>query len=188
MELIQEHVATSIIGKRKFDRYRCSCGKIFNTCRAAVKKGRVKSCGCSRRKKGFKNPQEYIAWIGMRARCHNKNHSAYKHYGARGIFVCDRWMNSFENFIEDMGEKPTKNHTLERIDNNKGYNPKNCEWATWKKQSKNKRGFAVFEYEKTRYTAKEMAYKLGITTDSLNYRYYQKKMSLKEIMEELNVA
>jgi hypothetical protein len=75
----------------------------------------------------------------MKRRCHNINYSQYFYYGGRGITVCDRWINSFENFIADMGEKPSSLHSLDRIDNNGNYEPSNCRWATSSEQRINQR-------------------------------------------------
>jgi len=77
----------------------------------------------------------------MLQRCNNPNHSHYKYYGGRGIKVCDRWLESFENFYEDMGERP-EDLTLDRIDVNKGYYPENCKWSTRSEQNSNKRVYA----------------------------------------------
>jgi hypothetical protein len=72
----------------------------------------------------------YKTWRGMIRRCDNTKGSSYKYYSGRGITVCDKWINSFSAFIFDMGRKPTDQHQLDRIDNDKGYEPGNCRWAT----------------------------------------------------------
>jgi hypothetical protein len=75
----------------------------------------------------------------MLQRCNNPRQPAYSDYGGRGIKVCDRWQESFENFLSDMGPRPSDEHSIERIDNDKGYEPTNCRWATAKEQRANQR-------------------------------------------------
>lgn len=84
---------------------------------------------------------EYFTWGAIKQRCYNPNHQKFEEYGGRGITVCKRWKDSFENFLEDMGKKPTPKHTLDRIDNSKGYSPKNCRWVTRSIQGSNRRKF-----------------------------------------------
>ncbi|MCK4525923.1 hypothetical protein KAW18_01025 [candidate division WOR-3 bacterium] len=87
-------------------------------------------------KNGKRSP-EYRCWEQMKARCQNSNNISYENYGGRGISICERW-HSFENFYEDMGDKP-EGLTLERKNNNGNYEPGNCQWTTWKEQNNNRR-------------------------------------------------
>lgn len=104
---------------------------------ASLKSGATKSCGCLQKEiaskrlhqHGKSNTSTYSVWKGMNHRCFDSNHPAYKHYGGRGITVCERWANSFENFLADMGERPT-NSEIDRTDNQQGYSPDNCKWVS----------------------------------------------------------
>lgn len=136
----------------------CDCGKEICANLYHVKSGHTVSCGCERlgalkkawqvnKKHGHsrrdsngerKPTSEFTTWQMMKDRCFNRNSTSFKYYGARGISVCDRWCNSFENFLADMGPKPA-GLTLDRINNDGNYEPANCRWATAKEQVDNRR-------------------------------------------------
>ena len=84
------------------------------------------------------NKLEYKSWDGMKSRCLNPNNDKYERYGGRGIKVCDRWANSFKDFLTDMGKRPSKKYSIDRIDNDGNYEPSNCRWATKAEQECNK--------------------------------------------------
>lgn len=145
---IRYRLVTAKSGKtrrRQFVSCRCSyCGGVSE--KQARNAHRDKSCGCQKNKHkikhGMRNTQTYRSWASMRTRTTNLNCTDFKYYGGRGIKVCDRWLNSFETFLEDMGECPT-GHSLDRIDNSRGYEPGNCRWADAKLQGRNRRSSRI---------------------------------------------
>ena len=121
----------------------------------------------------------------MKARCLNPRNKHYKDYGGRGITVCDRWLHSFENFLEDMGERP-EGTSLDRYpDTNGNYEPENTRWATAREQGRNKRGSIVVEYQNQRMSLVEFAEMHDIPYEKVRMRYRNKKMPLEEILREL---
>jgi hypothetical protein len=119
----------------------CDCGHRHIARGGDLRAGKIKSCGClmGNVRHGGHGTPEYRAWMAMKTRCSNPRTIGWKNYGGRGIKVHDRWLTSFEMFLEDMGRKPTSRHTLERVNNALGYSPNNCAWATYQQQAQNKR-------------------------------------------------
>lgn len=157
-------------GKRRRGYWRCicRCGTHCVVGSDNLRNGIARSCGCysrdvarellrtlSTRHRQAKTPT-YNAWASMRQRCDNPRTKSYKHYGGRGIHVCPRW-SDFANFFEDVGEKPTPKHSLERINHNGHYEPKNVKWATHQEQCNNRRNNVWVEYHGRRMTLTQAA-------------------------------
>lgn len=157
----------------------CDCGNLKEVSTYALHSGHSKSCGCyhGRYKHGMHKSAEYQAWADMRGRCQNKNHKSYDGYGGRGILVCERW-NSFENFIADIGLRPSSDLSLERINNEKGYSPDNCKWATRTVQNRNRRDNRFITFNDETHCLSGWAAKLGIHVGTLSHRL--KKWSVEK--------
>lgn len=121
---------------------------------------------------GLKKTPEYNSWVAMKGRCYNNNDSHYHRYGGRGIKVCDRWLNSFINFLDDMGNKPTTKHSLDRIDNDGDYSPDNCRWVTNIEQGNNKSDTVFVEYNGIKKTIRQWSDFTGISYKTLRQRLF----------------
>lgn len=119
-------------------------------------------------KNRYYNYPEYNSWTSMKTRCYNKNSARYYLYGERGVRVCSRWLNSFENFITDMGRRPLKNHSLDRFPNMNGdYCPENCRWATPQEQARNRRSNLMLSNGKELLCLADWANKLDVDYEKL---------------------
>lgn len=184
---MQRFGSWTVIGVDPDPRYRlcvCDCGtqkrvKFWN-----IKTGLSTSCGCvaarnasarahlmheAKTTHGKSGSRAYGIWCGMKDRCGNPNSAYYAYYGGRGVKVCDRWRDSFENFLADMGE-PGPQETIERIDNDGGYEPSNCKWATRKEQQNNRRVSRKITHNGRTMTAKQWSEEAGIHINTLIQR------------------
>jgi hypothetical protein len=169
--------------KKPFYKCLCNCGNIFSTDKYSLLNGVTKSCGCGivHYTHGMSKTKIYRIWVSMKERCYNKTNKRYPDYGGRGINICNRWLYSFENFLEDMGEHP-ENMTLERIDNNKGYELNNCKWATPKEQASNRRNNVYLTYQGQTKLLKTWAKEFHLKEQTLRKRI-SRKWSTKRALE-----
>lgn len=168
-------------GRRLFWLCRCQCGTCKAVSRNHLSSGHAQSCGCLRREKaatlkrthGRSDSVEHRIWRGIKSRCHNPNSRQYADYGGRGILVCKRWKASFEAFFTDMGPRPSANHSIDRINNDRGYSPENCRWAERKQQNRNSRHNHLFTYNEETLCLAEWADRFGISPATLSYRLHR---------------
>lgn len=151
--------------------FKCDCGKEVNVRLSNFRSGAVASCGCGHRRyrEGVYKSLAYRSWDMMKQRCTNPKDPAYHNYGGRGIQVCERWLE-FGPFHEDMGERPSKDHSLDRIDNNGNYEPGNCRWATRSEQNSNRRDNVRLTLDGRTMTATQWAKHAGINPGTFRSR------------------
>lgn len=148
---------------------RCVCGTEREVASRSLVRGRTRSCGCSTNKThGGTYTSEYRTWCAMRARCQNANNKNYFRYGGRGIGIDPRWGN-FENFLADMGTRPPDT-TLERLNNEAGYGPGNCVWATVIEQANNRRSNRLVTFNGATRTVTQWAHETGLSRNVIQLR------------------
>jgi hypothetical protein len=148
---------------------KCDCGTERDVSRSRLLDGSSTSCGCARDEASSKNwtihggsrTLTYSIWKGIIARCFNESNRGYKHYGGRGITMCDRWRNSFVEFLNDMGEKP-QGFTIERINVNGNYCKENCKWASYLEQGRNRRNNKKYTFMGKNVTVQEAIDMAGV--------------------------
>jgi hypothetical protein len=186
---VEPHIQPNGKKRRKF-LCLCDCGNEKYFLIENLKDGGTKSCGCyakehpSRKTHGLIRTIEYRSWCDMKNRCYNINLSNYKDYGGRGIKVCDRWLESFENFLADMGHKPTHQHSIDRIDVNGNYEPSNCRWATMKEQCNNRRNNILIIHNNIKKPFSEWASDNNISYNLLYQRINRDKMSFENAIKK----
>lgn len=177
---------------RKYAKCKCSCGNIFELRYDSL--GKTKSCGCLKKEQdkinllhrthGLSGTKLWNTHQGMLNRCYRKSDERYNNYGGRGIKVCEEWKNSFESFVEwslNNGFVNSNKYSIDRIDNNLGYSPNNCRWATSKEQCRNRRSNVFVSYKGKNITLVELSEKTGIPYKRIWSRY-KRGNTLKEII------
>lgn len=172
---------------RRKMRCRCDCGNEVIVYEFNLKRSHThtRSCGCHRKEVlsrgsknsishgetcGGKDSKEYLAWIGMRVRCHDESSPGWSNYGGRGIVVCERWKDSFSQFLDDMGRAPSSKHSVDRIDNQGNYEPGNCRWATVEQQQRNRRNNRLVTHEGLTLSIIEWVERTGISHQTIRNR------------------
>lgn len=166
-------------GKHTVWKCKCECGNIIDVYSTHLNQGKSTSCGCLRVElikersttHGKSKTRLNNIYNTMKQRCYNESNSCFYRYGARGITICDEWENSFKAFYAwSMANGYADNLTIDRIDNNKGYSPDNCRWATVKEQSNNRRNNHLITYNGKTQTMTQWAEELGINKSTLRSR------------------
>mgnify|MGYP001582451830 CR=1 len=151
---------------------RCECGAMTTVAGTQLRRGHTRTCSrrCGHTRHDMARTPEYRAWQAMKDRCYNSHNARFSDYGGRGITVCDHWRNSFAHFLADMGPRPSPKHSLERIDNDLGYCPENCEWATPREQANNRRTCRYITHDGRTQCVTAWARELGIRQNTFDAR------------------
>lgn len=181
-------------GRKNETRYRCECdcGESVDLYGYALTSGRTKSCGCLRRDNtramktvhGMYGTSEYKSWTSMKDRCLNPDNHAYKDYGGRGIGIYKPWIDSFEAFYSYMGDKPDRSYSIDRIDNDRGYEPGNVRWATDRMQCENRRNVRHYDFQGLRMLADEIGEHIGVRRGVVR-KLLNRGHELDEIVEDI---
>lgn len=163
-----------VVGKNKFGlllyKCLCECGNEKIVGSRYLTDGKTVSCGCKRAKQnGLSDSITYKSWKSAKQRCTNPHNHNYKNYGARGITMCKEWLESFSTFVQDMGERPSVEYTLDRIDVNGDYEPNNCRWATHKQQSNNRRDNVIIYVDGVYLTVAQFTQKYKLNRSNVDY-------------------
>lgn len=164
--------------------FECECGKQVVKKGSDVKRGKILSCSklCT-----TGNPSKhplYYTWDGIKKRCYQENATGYKNYGGRGIKMCDEWKNSFWEFVNDMGDKPFKACSIERLDNNKNYSKDNCIWASSTQQAQNRRNNIYIIYQYETYTLFKLCKLLNLKHSTIHWRLKKSGLSGQDYFEK----
>lgn len=172
----------------------CKCGNhIWARMDAlGLEYGKTQSCKCYRKEISHiinsshisSETTEYNTWIAMKERCLNPKSPNYHLYGGRGIKICDRWLHSFENFLEDMGHKPNRKYSIERIDVDGNYEPSNCKWATNEEQQNNKRNSVKVSIDGKNYSVKQLAEKYSIKESRIR-NWKRRNKSIPDMLNKI---
>lgn len=157
---------------------RCLCGNVIQTTAKVLRSGESQSCGCLNRertikthtKHGLARTPAYKSYVTMLDRCYRANHRSYSKYGGKGITVCESWRNGVENFVRDMGPRPSLKHSLDRIDPNGNYGPSNCRWATATEQQRNRRDTLTLTFKDQSLPLAEWAERYRLPANTLHGR------------------
>jgi hypothetical protein len=159
---------------------RCDCGQTRSVIGSLLRKGAAQSCGClqielARAKAlrhGCSNDLTYSSWRAVKRRCLDESREQFPKYGGAGIAVCARWRDSFESFLSDMGQRPSRLHTIDRVDNSKGYEPGNCRWATKREQALNRRDTILVTVGEETLCIAEWSRRSGVTHGTILRRVH----------------